>query len=164
MADDRQQMPSTPPKPPSRPRRRGTPAAVIGILSVLIPAAIFAYVGWRSEVSQRDTGFQQLNGASPKQVVLVYFQAAGNAEDDLVKATLSPRMASRFNVDPGLRGVEDVRITSFTSAENSATAVVRFVTVRPLFDGQPPGPLRQKFGLARSDERWRITSISPPER
>jgi len=144
-------------------RRGFSPWPIVGVLSVLIPALIFAFLGYRAETQRQTAAGRQLEWGSPEEVATAFLGALSDGRSDLAGKAVAE--GAKVDVgDPGYRGLREVRVTTDDpagDADNSTAVLVEFVTVRPWASGEPPGPQKMRLVLARQDERWMVVRIAP---
>ena len=148
---------------PEGTRERFNPWPIIGVLSVLVPALIFAYFGYRGESQRQDLAGQRLDRGTPEEVTSAFLGALADGRTDLARRALAD--GAKVNTDdPGYRGLRNVRVSGEGGdgeATDGAMVLAEFVTVRPWASGEAPGPQKRRVVLRRQDERWLVVRITP---
>lgn len=141
-------------------KRREWRWPLLGVVSVLLPALIFAALAYKAEQSRRDEALRAVRTAEPAEVARIYLEAQSDDWDDVVSAA----SGGEREAQEGLRGLKILDIGEAYSTPDvplgqdatSATVVARIETARVQANGDAPGQETVFISLVRKGDRWYV--------
>ncbi|HSK48600.1 MAG TPA: hypothetical protein VLA05_11465 [Coriobacteriia bacterium] len=146
-----------------------SPWPMIGVISVLLPVLIFAYLGWRAENLEQSSAQRGLAEADAQEVAVIFYEGLADGRHDVAAAALARGAKGVDLAEPGFEGLTDVRVMrsegsapGVTSGEATTSVLVEYTTTRPWHDGRVPGTYRQRVDIEQRNGEWRITRLEAP--
>lgn len=142
-------------------KRREWRWPLLGVVSVLLPALVFAALAYRAEQSRHDDALGAVRTAEAAEVSRIYLEAQSDDWDDVVSAASTGEREAQ----EGLRGLKILEIgeaystpgASLDADASSATVVARIETARVQANGDAPGQETIFISLVRKGGRWYVS-------